>query len=169
MAHNYQNLSFITNIPINNLTDPVFNRMNVEVNPMKIPCIACQSIFQLDNSVVKPTGTLVKCSKCEFIFIVHPPDFDGQPITQNTNIDQSILFDLFNMQHVRKTKVAIDEISDELDDYEVESLMSIEDLAEEEADAEDEEVKYADLPDLSEYENMINWGDDKNPGEKPSN
>ena len=88
---------------------------------MKIPCISCQSIFHLDNSVVKATGTLVKCSKCDFIFIVHPPDYDEQPITQDTNINQSILFDLFNMQHVRKTKVAIDEVSEETDDYEVES------------------------------------------------
>ena len=110
-----------------------------------------------------------------FIFIVHPPDFDGQPITQNTNIDQSILFDLFNMQHVRKTKVAIDEIYEESDDDEVESLMSIEDFDEEVAEAENEEahsnnegVEYADLPDLSEYENMINWGDDADSKEPSS-
>ena len=90
-------------------------------------------------------------------------------VTEDTNIDQSILSDLFKMQHVRKTKVAIDDISNEMDDYEVESLMSIEDLGEEEAGAEAEEVKYAGLPDLSEYENMINWADDKNPGEKSSN
>ncbi len=143
---------------------------------MKIPCILCQSIFQLDNSVVKPTGTLVKCSKCDFIFIVHPPDYDKQPVTQDTNIDQSILFDLFNMQHVSKTKVPIDEISEESDDYEVESLMSIEDFDEEVTDVEDEETdsnnenfKCADLPDLSEYENMINWGDDKDSEESSSN
>ncbi len=144
----------------------------IEAHPMKIPCISCQSIFHLDNSVVKATGTLVKCSKCDFIFIVHPPDYDEQPITQDTNINQSILFDLFNMQHVRKTKVAIDEVSEETDDYEVESLMAIEDFDEEAADSEDEEadsnedgVEYVDLPDLSEYENMINWGDDKDSAE----
>ena len=136
---------------------------------MKISCISCQSSFHLDYSIVKPTGSLVKCPKCEFIFIVHPPDYDEQPVTEDTNIDQSILSDLFKMQHVRKTKEATDEISNELDDYEVESLMSIEDLGEEEAGAETEEVKYADLPDLSEYENMINWGDDRNPGEESSN
>ena len=73
------------------------------------------------------------------------------------------------MQHVRKAKVVIDEISEESYDYEVESLMSIEDFDEEAVDAEDEEgVEYADLPDLSEYENMINWGDSIDSGE-PSN
>lgn len=141
---------------------------------MKIPCISCQSIFCLDNSVVKATGTLVKCSKCGFIFIVHPPDYGEQPITKDTNIDQSVLFDLFNMQHMRKTKVTIDEISEESDNYEVESLMSIEDFEEEEAQVEDEEfdsnnegVEYADLPDLSEYEKIINWEDDTD-SEEPS-
>jgi len=132
---------------------------------MKVPCISCQSIFHLDNSVVKATGALAKCSKCDFIFIVHSSDFGEQPIIQDTNIDQSILFDLFKMQHVPKTKVAFDEISEESDDYEVESLMSIEDFDEEVAEAEDEEVEYTDLPDLSEYEDMINWGDNTDSGE----
>ena len=50
--------------------------------------------------------------------------------------------------------------------------MAIEDFDEEAADSEDEEadsnedgVEYVDLPDLSEYENMINWGDDKDSAE----
>ena len=132
---------------------------------MKVPCISCQSIFHFDNNVVKATGALVKCSKCDFIFMFHPSDFGEQPIIQDTNIDQSILFDLFKMQHVPKTKVAFDEISEESDDYEVESLMSIEDFDEEVAEAEDEEVEYTDLPDLSEYEDMINWGDNTDSGE----
>ena len=40
---------------------------------------------------------------------------------------------------------------------------------EEMADVENEDgVEYADLPDLSEYEDMINWEEDKDQGE-PSN
>ena len=143
---------------------------------MKIPCISCHHKFHLENSIVKPTGTLVKCSKCDFIFIVHPSDYDGNPTIQDTNIDQSILLDLFNMQHVRKTVVTIDEVTEESDGYEVESLISIEDFDEEAAEVEDEEpdsslegVEYADLPDLSEYENMINWGEGTESGESSSN
>jgi hypothetical protein len=101
--------------------------------------------------------------------MVYRPDFVAEQIVEDTNIDQSILFDLFNMQHVRKTKDAFDEISEESDDYEVESLMSIEDYDEEaedeEADSNNEGFKNADLPDLSEYENMINWGDNTDSGE----
>ena len=135
---------------------------------MQIPCISCQSIFHLDDSFLQPAGTLVKCSKCGFIFIVHPSDFKGQPVSQDTNIDQSVLFDLFNMQHVRKAKVIMDEISDELDDYEVKSLMSIEDFDEEVADVEyEDDIEYADLPDLSEYEDMIDWDGSMDLG-KPS-
>jgi len=41
---------------------------------MQIPCISCQSRFHLDNSLVKPTGSLVRCSKCQEIYRVFPPD-----------------------------------------------------------------------------------------------
>ena len=41
---------------------------------MKITCISCQSRFQLDGCLVKATGSLVKCSKCQQIFRVFPPD-----------------------------------------------------------------------------------------------
>ena len=41
---------------------------------MLIPCETCQSIFQLDSSLVKPTGTKVRCSKCRTIFKVYPPE-----------------------------------------------------------------------------------------------
>ena len=98
---------------------------------MKIKCVSCDSMLDLDNSHVNCVGSLIRCSKCQFIFMVHRPDFVAEQIAEDTNIDQSILFDLFNMQHVRKTKVPIDEISEELDDYEVESLTSIEDYDEE--------------------------------------
>lgn len=41
---------------------------------MFIPCESCNSMFRLDSSLVKPTGSLVKCSKCGEIFKVYPPD-----------------------------------------------------------------------------------------------
>ena len=40
---------------------------------MRIPCESCQSTFSLDDSLVKPTGTKVRCSKCRKIFKVYPP------------------------------------------------------------------------------------------------
>ena len=41
---------------------------------MIIPCESCQSTFLLDSSLVKPTGTKVRCSKCRKIFRVYPPE-----------------------------------------------------------------------------------------------
>lgn len=40
---------------------------------MIIPCESCQSTFRLDSSLVKPTGTKVRCSKCRKTFKVYPP------------------------------------------------------------------------------------------------
>jgi len=41
---------------------------------MQVPCESCQSKFKLDSSRVKPTGTLVMCSKCRTVFRVYPPE-----------------------------------------------------------------------------------------------
>ena len=40
---------------------------------MKVPCESCQTKFVLDSSLVKSTGTKVRCSKCREIFKVYPP------------------------------------------------------------------------------------------------
>ena len=50
----------------------------------------------------------------------------------------------------------------------VPSLISIEDFGEEaqvETDSNIEDFRIANLPDLSEYENMIDWGDNTDSGE----
>ncbi len=41
---------------------------------MIIPCESCNSMFQLGSSSVKPTGSLVRCSKCGEVFRVYPPN-----------------------------------------------------------------------------------------------
>ena len=41
---------------------------------MIVPCKSCQSTFQLDSGFIKPAGTLVKCSKCQDVFKVFPPE-----------------------------------------------------------------------------------------------
>ena len=41
---------------------------------MKIPCESCHSMFRLDSSLIKPTGSRVRCSKCREVFRVYPPD-----------------------------------------------------------------------------------------------
>ena len=44
---------------------------------MLIPCESCQSVFELDSKLVKPTGTKVKCSRCQYVFKIYTPPSVG--------------------------------------------------------------------------------------------
>ena len=132
---------------------------------MNIPCVSCHFMCKLDNNLLNPTGSLVRCPECHFIFMVHRPGFAEEPIIQDTNIDQSILNDLYSIRPELQDELPVDELFEEFDDYEVPSLTSIEDFGEEakkEPNANTEDFIFADLPDLSEYENMIDWSDKTN-------
>ena len=41
---------------------------------MIITCEACSTQFVLDDALIKPEGSKVKCSKCQHIFTAFPPD-----------------------------------------------------------------------------------------------
>lgn len=41
---------------------------------MEIYCKSCQSIFRLDTRLIKPNGSMVRCSKCQTVFRVYPAD-----------------------------------------------------------------------------------------------
>ena len=45
---------------------------------MIIPCKSCQSTFRLDSKLVKSTGSMVRCSKCQDVFKVYPPDWGNR-------------------------------------------------------------------------------------------
>ena len=129
---------------------------------MQISCVSCQYICELDNNLVKPTGRLIRCPECDFIFMVYRPSFAEEPIAQDTNIDQSILNDLYSIRPEPQAELPVDELFEESDDYDVPSLTSIEDFGEEakkESDSNTDDHAFADLPDLSEYENKIDWND----------
>ena len=94
--------------------------------------------------------------------MVQRPDLAEEPIVQDTNIDQSILNDLNCIRPELQIGLSGDYQVEESDDYVVQSLATIEDFGDEaqaEPDPNTEELCSADLPDLSEYENMIDWGD----------
>ena len=134
---------------------------------MKIPCVSCQFMCKLDNNLVNPTGSLVRCPECHFIFMVHRPGFAEAVIVQNTNIDQSILSDLYSIRPELQVGLPVDEPTEGSDDYVVQSLTSIEDFGDEaqvEPDPNREDLRLADLQDLSEYENMSDWGDNTDSG-----
>lgn len=45
---------------------------------MIIACKSCHSTFRLDSSFTKPTGSRVRCSKCQIVFKVYPQSVDDR-------------------------------------------------------------------------------------------
>lgn len=103
---------------------------------------------------------------CSYIFMIFPPDCYGKPVTQDTNIDQSILDDLLEMQNHTKARLSIGELPEEGPTAMVDTNNSGNDFGDENAGSVPDETDYAELPDLSELENMIDW-DDINDLEEP--
>lgn len=127
---------------------------------MQIPCISCQSRFHLDSRLVKLTGSLVRCSKCEYIFRVFPPSVDQEPLLEDTKIDQSILEDLLEIEQTKRAKGTHNQNSDATKSYKLDEIASIHGFEEvEDPTLDSEDADYAELPDLSEYEKMINWSE----------
>jgi predicted Zn finger-like uncharacterized protein len=123
---------------------------------MKIPCISCKSLFRLDSSLVKATGSLVRCSKCGNIFRVHPPADDNEPIIKHTVMDQSILDDLFEVEQSTVAKGIPGQSSEEISSHGIDEIASIGAFdQEEDTDPEIEDTDPAELFELPEYDEMI--------------
>ena len=130
---------------------------------MIIPCEACQSTFQLDQSLVKPTGSKVRCSKCQDIFTIYPSKhnelscyknktLDGDEGAAVTNVKHSHLDDQFQgVSRAPEMTISAGE-NKKSDNSSVESIEPKDDF--EEA-VEDENIKYSGLPGISEIEAMV--------------
>lgn len=57
---------------------------------MIIPCKSCHSVFRLDGSFIKPTGSRVRCLKCQTVFKVYPPNVAEQRQHQRVKIQNLI-------------------------------------------------------------------------------
>ena len=105
---------------------------------------------------------------CSYIFTIYPPDVYGLPVTQDTKIDQSILADIFKMQKDPRAQLSIRKLSEEGFNAMVDNNMSSGDPGDEESSSALEKTGYADLPDLSELEKMIDWDDIKDSDDPPA-
>ena len=105
---------------------------------------------------------------CGYIFMIYPPDNSGLPVTEDTHIDQSILDDLFEMQNDPAARTSISRFSDEGHSTKVDSNKSVGDFGDQDSDIAPDEIEYADLPDLSELEKMIDWDDTKDLDDPPA-
>ena len=81
---------------------------------MIITCQECNSSFKLDENLLKPTGSKVRCSKCHKVFVAYPqmppeepetspeilPGIDAEPVTEDApgpdELDLSDLDTLFD-------------------------------------------------------------------------
>jgi predicted Zn finger-like uncharacterized protein len=50
---------------------------------MIITCNECDSSFKIEDSLIKATGSKVRCSKCNSVFVAYPPapEAEEQPET----------------------------------------------------------------------------------------
>jgi predicted Zn finger-like uncharacterized protein len=135
---------------------------------LKIHCIACQTALELEADQISVNGSMVRCLMCCYIFMIFPPDCYGKPVTQDTNIDQSILDDLFEMQNGPKAQLSVGKLSEEGTSAMVDLIMSGEDFGDDNSSSVPDESEYADLPDLSELEKMIDWDDTNDLDETPA-
>jgi predicted Zn finger-like uncharacterized protein len=135
---------------------------------LKIHCIACQTALELEADQISVNGSMVRCLMCSYIFMIFPPDCYGKPVTQDTNIDQSILDDLFEMQNGPKAQLSVGKLSEEGTSAMVDLIMSGEDFGDDNSSSVTDESEYADLPDLSELEKMIDWDDTNDLDEPPA-
>jgi pilus assembly protein FimV len=142
---------------------------------MIITCKKCDANFNLDESLLKPTGSKVRCSKCKEVFVAYPPkvseeieaplekelDVEDQIVTEDLDVDKKETaepdeLDFSDMDKLIDEEEPSEEISDEdvedldLDlDIEPETEKPKEDI---EAKADQEEPDELDLSDL---ENLL--------------
>jgi len=100
--------------------------------------------------------------------MVFPPDCYGKPVTQDTNIDQSILADIFEMQNDPPARLSIGKLSEKGPSAMVEPDVSGKKSGDDNTSLVPDETEYADLPDLSELEKLIDWDDVNDLDESPA-
>ena len=87
--------------------------------------------------------------------MVYPPTTTDELIVKDTNIDQSILFDLFKVERKNSANGILNQSEDVLKKYKADEIASIEDFDEAEPDSEIDNGEYAELPDLFEFDSII--------------
>jgi len=90
--------------------------------------------------------------------MVNQPALNDGPNIRDTNIDQSILFELFKIEQNYKERQMLDQNSAVMNGNRRDEIEPIEDFEEKEEDPEMiRNCEYGNLPDLSEYEKWIDW------------
>jgi predicted Zn finger-like uncharacterized protein len=127
---------------------------------MKITCIACQTEFHQPLDRVDPDGSMVRCPMCSYIFMVFQnPDTINSSVAQETNIDQAILNDLLEMHERSGTRIVANDLPDKICSPLPDGTDGPDAFPKEHLNENINDVDYADLPDLSDLEKLIDWDD----------
>ena len=125
---------------------------------MIITCEECQASFNLDENLLKPTGSKVRCSKCNKVFVAYPPELPGEPLKDEAEAVETITEDpaedldmALESDLESELETAGDDTIGDLDfDFDAEPVKDEVESSEPEA-AEEE----SDELDLSELEDML--------------
>lgn len=145
---------------------------------MIITCKECNANFKLDENLLKPTGSKVRCSKCSEIFTAYPPkiseeieapiemelDAEDQKVTEDLDVDKKAMTDPDELDFSDMDTLIDDEASksDAIADEEPEELeldldldMAPEtDIKKEDLEAEVDQEEPGEL-DLSDLESLL--------------
>jgi predicted Zn finger-like uncharacterized protein len=146
---------------------------------MIITCKKCSASFNLDENLLKPTGSKVRCSKCNEVFVAYPPkisektkapvekasDIEDQPDVKALDtekkeaagpddFDFSDMEELLDEEKAAEGEAATDKAAEDLElDFDLDMSLDAETIKEDlEAGIEQEE---ADELDLSDLENLL--------------
>ena len=148
---------------------------------MIITCKACNASFNLNESLLKPEGSKVRCSKCKEVFIAYPPvpqkeaekpdeiisDFEFEQETEDfetgqlddsgsNELDLSDMDKLFSEEEIPEKEDDIDEAIDDLEmDLEPEPEKPSENVEAEAKLEEPDELDLSDIEELLELEDPI--------------
>ena len=142
---------------------------------MIITCKKCDASFNLDQSLLKPTGSKVRCSNCKEVFVAYPPevseeieaplemelDVEDQKVTEDLDVDKKETAEPDELDFSDLDKlIDEEEPSEEIADEDVEDLdLDLDIEPETEKPKEDTEAKVdqeePDELDLSDLENLL--------------
>jgi pilus assembly protein FimV len=109
---------------------------------MIITCKKCSANFNLDESLLKPTGSKVRCSKCKEIFTAYPPK-----ISEETEVPVEMELDVEDQKVTEDLEVDKKETvePDELDFSDMDKLIDEEEPEEPSEDKSDKATEDLDL------------------------
>jgi pilus assembly protein FimV len=146
---------------------------------MIIICKECNASFKLDENLLKPTGSKVRCSKCNEIFTAYPPkiseeieapiemesDAEDQKVTEDLDVDKKEMTDPDELDFSDMDTLIDDDEASESEDIAGEDTEELEldldldmapetDIKKEDLEAEVDQEEPGEL-DLSDLENLL--------------